>query len=341
MDSMSAETREWLSINTLIGFIEKRGEAWHYREGDNNHFTGAIPLKVAHERLFGWTPEEAEVLVRRPGGKVVADPTRKAIVRPDTEDVLGIFRPGYMPHGYQQWLVDEVANVLDTSGGDLQLGTAGLLRKGALAWAQFELPENMEVAGVTFRPFFTAATSLDGSLATTYSRGATVAVCDNTLAATLLEGKQNGQQAKRRHTRRSLDNVQEVRDTLGLVIATGDDIIAEIEHLTSVQVSDAVWQRFVETLTKPEKGDKASLRSKNMANKKAEELHGLWATDERVSPWAGTAYGVVAAVNTWNQHFQSVRNMSRPERNMLNMVQGVHEVEDAATLNLLAEVLAK
>lgn len=335
---MSQETREWLSQNILVGFTEKRGTAWHYRQGDDNHFTGAVPLEEAHKRLFDWTPEVVHPEYTLADGTKILDTEHIGVIRPSTRGVLGHFRPSYQPHGYQQWLVDEVATVLDQSKGDLQLGSAGLLKGGAVGFAQFELPDTMEVAGVAFRPFFTAATSLDGSLATTYSRGATVAVCDNTLSAALYEGKVAGQQAKRRHTKNSLDNVQEIRDRLGLVIATADDLMEEIERLTDRPVSEAVWEHFVASLTAPEKGDKASLRSQNMATKKAEELHALWAKDERVAPWAGTAYGVVAAVNTWNQHFQSVRNVSRPERNMLNMVTGSHDVEDAKTLALLNSI---
>ena len=47
---MSTETIEWLNQNVLVGFTEKRGEAWHYRagsqNGETNHYKGAIPLKM-------------------------------------------------------------------------------------------------------------------------------------------------------------------------------------------------------------------------------------------------------------------------------------------------------
>ena len=46
------------------------------------------------------------------------------------------------------------------------------------------MADTLNAAGVEFRPFLTATTSLDGSIATTYQTGAQVAVCDNTLSAT-------------------------------------------------------------------------------------------------------------------------------------------------------------
>lgn len=338
---MSQETLDWLNENTLIGFTEKRGKAWHWREGTDNHFPGAIPLEIARERLFNWEPEKIHPMFTLADGRRITDTDHVGIVRPSNGYVMGIFRPTYMPHGYDEWLVNVVADILDTSQNELALGSAGLLKGGAVGWAQFELPDSMHVAGVEFRPWLTATTSLDGSLSTTYLRGVTSVVCDNTHGAALLEAKQSGAMVKRRHSKNSLDNVQEIRDRLELVIATGDDFIAQIEQLSNRPVSEALWDEFVATLTAPKKGEKATLRSKNMAERKAKELHNLWATDERVHPWAGTAWGVVAAVNTWNQHYQGVRNVSRPERNMLNMVNGTHEVEDADTLALLDSLMVK
>lgn len=331
---MSAETREWLSTNTLIGFTEKRGNAWHYRAGDDNHFAGAVPLQTVEERLFAWEPEAAPLQVTLANGTTLTDHSRKVIVRPDTEQVLGIFKNSYQPHGYQQWLVQHVADIVDS--GDLQIGSAGLLRGGAVAWVQFELPETMQVAGVAFRPFITSATSLDGSLATTYTKGAQIVVCDNTLTGALADGKASGTQAKRKHTSKSLTNIQQVRDQLGILVATTEDLMAEIDALAHETVSDKIWTRFLDSVAKVDPKD--SIRSRNLAERKREALQTLWTKDERVAPWAGTAYGVVAAMNTYGQHVAHVRGMSRPERNMLNMVTGEYDKTDNETLRVLRAV---
>jgi hypothetical protein len=110
------------------------------------------------------------------GVTTYTDPTRKAIVRPDTGAILGVFRTGYRVHDYDQWLIHNVEGILDA---DLQIGSAGLLRGGAVAWVQVEMADTLTAAGVEFRPFLTATTSLDGSIATTYQTGAQVVVCDN------------------------------------------------------------------------------------------------------------------------------------------------------------------
>jgi hypothetical protein len=75
-----------------------------------------------------------------------------------------------------------------------------------------------------------------------------------------------------------------------------------------------------------------------MAAGKRAALENLWATDVRVAPWAGTEYGVLAAMNTYQQHIQDVRGMGRPERNALNMVEGGSAKADHLTMAVLAEV---
>ena len=64
---MSNETGEWLNTMTLIGFTEKRGNAWHYREelqGDEpNHYVGPVPVEDVQRRLFNFKVVERRVAV--------------------------------------------------------------------------------------------------------------------------------------------------------------------------------------------------------------------------------------------------------------------------------------
>ena len=112
---MSTETLAHLNTQTLIGYTSKRGNAWHYRKDEQgaepNHYTGAIPREDVQRRLFSWKPVLADVqalALDETGVRVITDPHRQAIVRPDTNTVLGIFSKGYKVHDYQQWLVNNV-----------------------------------------------------------------------------------------------------------------------------------------------------------------------------------------------------------------------------------------
>jgi phage/plasmid-like protein (TIGR03299 family) len=316
---MSRETMEHLNTQTLIGYTEKRGHAWHYRAD-------------LYRRLFNWSPLEAEVqavAITEDGVLSVTDPTRKAIVRSDLGTVLGIFKQGYQVHRYEDWLVGNVEAILDA---DLQIGSAGLLRGGAVAWVQVEMEDTMTVEGVEFRPFLTAATSLDGSLASTYITGAQVVVCDNTLSAALGEFDNR---FKVKHSRHSLGKMSEVRDALQIVHGVGDAFSAQVEQLVDETVNAARWAKFVEAYTEPSTDSK---RAQTNASDKADALNRLWFYDDRVSPWHGTAYGVLAAVNTYVHHEGEVRGADRATRNMERVVFGKVDDLDKHTLKVLATV---
>lgn len=336
---MSKETMTHLNTNTLIGFTEKRGNAWHYRatdQGDeSNHYTGAIPVADVRRRLFDWTAVEGTITaqaITSDGVTTTHDEERKAIMRSDTGSILGIFKSGYVVHQYDEWLIKHVESILDA---DLAVGSAGLLKGGALAWVQVEMEDTITTPeGVEFRPFLTAATSMDGSLATTYNSGAQVVVCDNTLSAALGD---TTNQMKVRHSRNSLGRLGEVRDALNIVHAVADDFAEQVAALTRETVTDAQWSKFVAAFTAT---NSASKRSASMTDRKIEELTHLYRHDERAAQWQGTAYGVLAAVNTHVHHFQTVRGATRADRNAERAATGAVDAMDRATLDTLRKVMA-
>lgn len=333
---MSRETLEHLNTQTLIGFTEQRGHAWHYRaeeQGEeSNHYPGPIPVADVHRRLFNWTPLESTIsatVITPDGVETIHDATRKGIVRPDTGTLLGVFKQSYQVHTYGEWLVSNVEAILDD---DLHVGSAGLLRGGAQGWVQLETDATQHVAGIEHRPFLTASTSLDGSLATTYGVGTQVVVCDNTLSVALGTMRRS---VKVRHSSKSLGRLGDVREALGLVLTAGEAFNEQVRQLTAQPVAEARFERFLDRYTEPASDSK---RAKNNATAKADALRQLWRNDERVTPWRGTAWGVVAAVNTYAQHVAPIRGADRITRNTEFMVTGKADALDAATLEVLATV---
>src|SRR4051812_32600338 len=187
---MSAESLQTLNTDTLIGFTDKRGTAWHYRadlqSDESNHYPGAIPVADVERRLFNWSAVEGDITATAltPEGVLqTKDPDRKAIMRSDTGAILGVFKSGYAVHQYREWLLGTVSTILDEN---LSIGSGGLLKGGAVAFVSVEVPDTITTPeGVAFRPNLLACTSHDGSLATTYKRVVTNVVCDNTMAAGL------------------------------------------------------------------------------------------------------------------------------------------------------------
>lgn len=332
---MSRYSLEYLNNNTLIGFTDKRGFAWHrdlslVSGGLDNHYAGAIPAEDILSRLFPWEEREAPVFVQIDGMMMPVE-DRKAIVRSDNGAVLGIHSGGYTPHSYRTWLVENLNKIV---GGGAEYANAGLLAHGAQAWVQIEMPENVTTAGGTFRPFLLATTSFDGSIATTYKTGFTNTVCDNTFGMFMREA---GSVYRRKHTKNSTFSLLSAADAFGTLETVAEQVTADIEKLLSVDVSDVHWSQFVEAHA-PIATD-ASKRSITMAESKREALTGLWRTDMRVAPWAGTAWGVVQAVNTYNEHFAIVRNVDPFERKMTRAVKDMIAKDDADTLVTLGGIL--
>lgn len=323
---MSTETLEWLNQNVLVGFTDQRGEAWHYRASDegtqSNHYTGAIPIDDVRRRLFHWQAVETPMFVKTANLNNVMVPNRKAICRNDTYEVLGVVSDSYQPHQYDEVLLTKISDIVDDS--DLAIGSAGLLKQGAIAWVQIEMPENMRVADVEFRPHLLATTSFNGSIATTYKRCVTVVVCDNTRTLALSE---QGQEYRIRHTSNSSLRIAEAREALNIVFSLGESFTKEIEELLRFKVTDQTYTKFVHNLF-PIK-EESSKTATTKADSDRTEFMRLWDNDPRVSPWKNTAFGVVQAVNTHRQHIRPIRGSTiRAERNMLDNLTGQTDISD-------------
>lgn len=346
---MSKETLEWLNRFTLIGFTEKRKgqynqNAWHYREefqGDeSNHYPGAVPVEAVRERLFNWQPVSLPLYVPGPDGGYDQVPGKQAISRSDNRHVMGIFGDtSYEPHDYNEWLLTTVANILDDT---LSIGSAGLLKQGAVAWVQVEVPDNVTIGGtgVVVRPNLLATTSFDGSLATTFKRCFTDVVCDNTHGAAMAE---KGETFKARHTSNSRFRLANARDALSIVHQMTDDFAAEVEALCATTVTDAQWSKFLDEVCKPSSESKSAV---TRAENKRDTLARLYNNDLRCAPWKGTKWGVVQTLNTAEHHEGVVRGrgttagISRYERNMMKAVKGEWDAFDRATSSTLDKILA-
>jgi phage/plasmid-like protein (TIGR03299 family) len=333
---MSQETAYWLNRNVLIGFTEQRGRAWHYRAAyqgmEPNHYPGPIPVADVERRLFYWDAVPGEVLIRsRRHGVRRSARTPLAVVASDTGEDLGIHTDIYEIHQFREWLLEKVASILD---GGLAVGSAGLLKNRAQAWVSVEVPDTVHTPhGVAFRPHLLACTSHDGSLKTTYKRTVVNVVCDNTMGAAL---SGSGQVIKIPHRKNSRLTVLSARQALDMVAVLADEFTDQIRTLCEIDVSDKAWAQFVQAHV-PEKDTK---RGKINAAAKRAELHRLWTSDSRVSPWKGTAWGVVQAVNTYEHHHAAIRGASRAERNLSRAVTDHADRLDTATLTQLDKVLA-
>jgi len=103
-----------------------------------------------------------------------------------------------------------------------------------------------------------------------------------------------------------------------------DEFAAEVAHLCATTVTPGQWQRFLDTQV-PQvdaAGQALTGRALTLARTKRDTMAGLYRSDSRVAPWAGTAHGVLQAVSTYDQHQATVRGGSRADRNSLKTITG-------------------
>lgn len=354
---MSAETMDWLNRYTLVGYTDKRDTAWHYRKGnvdsELNHYTGAIPVGDVESRLFYWDALPLPITVTIPEqltasgvteARTLTVPDRVAIVHSETGDVLGVFRDSYKVTQYRDLLVDKLAELVGESRGDLGIGSAGLLKGGAVAWVMLESPENRVAKnGFAWREHILATTSHDGTLANTVTECRTAVVCDNTFAAAMGEG---GRRYKSKHSKRAIFDVEDAREALGILVEDGNAFEAEIMELSRKRVTLAKFGEFVEAWAPlPDKAE--NKRGITVAENKRAALTELYKSDDRVTPWKGTAFGIVQAVNTYGQHVAQVRNGSDDEgskgairyaRSVLGAADGTLAQQGADTRKIMEKV---
>lgn len=346
---MSKETASWLNTMTLIGQTDRRGKAWHYRAeeqgAESNHYPASVPVADIERRLFDWEPVTSPVFAQdvegmNPDGTPVysysAIPNKiRVFPSDDPSHTFGVFSDSYQPHGFSEWLLGNVSNILSDT---LQVSSAGLLKRRAVAWVEVSVPESvLTPQGVTFRPNLLATTSLDGTIATTLKRTVTATVCDNTLAMALTE---DGQTYKRRHT--AMSNSKEEQDraraALDLLTSSADSISEEIARLCEWTISDVQFKEVLRLSALDLKTGKApeGKRGVTVSERKLGEIEALYRNDLRVSPWNGTAFGVLQAFNTWEHHVKSTKgDTDRAERNMLAAIKGTTDKADAEVLSLI------
>jgi phage/plasmid-like protein (TIGR03299 family) len=337
---MSEETTQWLNQNVLVGYGVV---PWHYDESEQgdegNLYADAVPVDDVKRRLFNFDAIKVPNFAQLPSGEYlpINEGDGYSVVRTDTNAILGTVGASYQIHSYPEWLVQNVETILDA---DLAISSAGLLRGGGLAWVAVSLPHTLQIADLDYRPQLVACTSLNGWTATTYRRSVILPICDNTLAASLAD---NTDEVRITHSAKSLERVGEIRDTLKVLYAAGDDFAKQVELLTTQKVNDRRFDRWAEAFAGVKGKAKEDIKGK--AKTKIDQLQTLWHEDERVTPWHGNAFGVLQAANTWMHHFQNVRGASdrnqgeaRFERNQERVVRGQLVGEDRKALAVLAGV---
>lgn len=359
---MTQETYGWLARNVLAGFTETRTPWWLQLAINEGHtprtWDGPVPLEEVEQLLCSWNPEPDKLLAESDVLAIVERYQRypdliqqhlsealvyshKLIRASDDRSHLGLVGTDAVSHTYRDWLYGTMVECVRPD--ELEVSSAGLLRNRAQAWIQIERPQSAYgPGGVEFSPSITASTSLDGSAASMLNQNWTHTICDNTMRVTRGEG------VSFRHTSGSLSKLGTFRGVMNAILKGETDFKAVLERLLADEVSERRFSKFLESFVPIDDDDKPVKRSRS--ERKRQEITQLYRNDPRVAAWRGTAFGVVQAVNTWNEHLSQLCNRTgielsdtdlRAMRNFASRLSPVKrgaETEDEKTIRILAGV---
>lgn len=342
--STTATSTDWAGTKVLRGFAEKHGTVGLYGQPAyaSTHMNGPVPLDQARALLDVRFLEGdlSATVIDETGVRSFTDPTRKAIIHPATGAFMGVFKHGYRVHPYGGWLLDHAERI---AGSGLQLASVGLVEGDAIAFAQWEMPDTVQMReGIAFRPYLTCGTSVNGTLSSTYLTGSTLLRCSNIFQGSGRTG------AKVRHSAHSLtdarlDELQKKLElmTSGQAVAEQE---AEVRQLVQTPVTDQQWSAFLDahamTSRLGKDGQPKGARGLTNADEVRAQFEQLWQHDDRAAEWKGTAWGVLMVDNTWRHWIQGTKGTTdRAERNFERAVKSQVGAADTSVMDTLARVL--
>lgn len=238
----------------------------------------------------------------------LAVPQRKAVVRPDTNQVLGVVGNSYVPiqNTDSFSLLDAIV-----ADGQLQYHTAGALGKGERVWLLAKLPGHIRVHNTEdiTEKFLLLSNSHDGSSALRIFFSPIRVVCANTLAAA--ERRSGGQGVSILHKGDLSAKVREAQTILGLANRFYDQVQIGVNQLANYSPTRQELTTYFQSLyPDPILGSKS--RAENVRN----ELFRLF-EEGRGQDMQGirhTAWAAFNAVTEYVDHHRPTRARTAEDR---------------------------
>lgn len=212
-------------------------------------------------------------------------------VKEGRSEVLGVVGDNYTPVQNRELFRFGEALV---STGEAMWETAGSLRGGRVVFATASLNREVVVAGDKHIPYLVMASSHDASMAMKALLTPVRVVCMNTLRLSLSRARSA---YTIRHTPNVGQYVAQAREALQLSWTYLDGFEAEVNQLIDQTVTDRQWNELISTLIPDLETD--SKRKATNVEQRRSDITQVYRTDPACRPWAGSAWGALNAVNTW------------------------------------------
>lgn len=303
---------------------------------------GADAATWARQAGLDFRVLEAPVEFRDASGTMRAHNTRKVLYRGDTHAPLSVVGTDYVTVQPSD-IIEFLARLIEHAGFEME--TAGSLLGGAKIWALARVNDGAPVIGHdVVRPYILAATSYDGSLATTFKFTAIRVVCDNTL--TMSAGGRafaaNGGQTEADKTdgavvqcvrvvHSTTPDYEDVRRRLGIVLTAWDRFLVQARLLAETRVNEAFVAEYLRTLLRPQQKD-AKVEETRAYKRVMQIVRGEGDPVRTLPEASGTAWGVLNAVTWYVDH-----ERGRPETGLNSAWFGSGDALKKRALELLVD----
>ena len=345
--------------NILIGNTSKRtvagGGSWMGQGQVIGSYEDAIPVKHVYDKLLDWEPLEvpnADLIPLPDSGgadgflpdgtpyRVNVRDGYKGIVRSDNYQSLGVFTNSYDSAAYNRM----VGFIQDVFQGALPVWNAGILGGGRKFFITVGMDDTMHdtKSGLDFMPYILFHSSLDGSLANTFTPGTQVAQCDNQFPAFRRSARDAGRLVKFKRSRHSLSDirVKNIRDALGIMTLEAEQFTDALHTFVDEPLTTQDFFKALDVMI-PLPKDDSSKAAITRAENTREQIVDLYTSSPMVSPWKDTAFGFVQAFNTYNNREKPVRGALRIERTFERVLSGSLAEADNAAISAVNRVLGR
>lgn len=282
-----------------------RSSAWHQLGvAVGAAFTAEDAMQLGH--LGGWNVRKSPMFTKDENGNELLVPNKNAVLRDNPivkgqVDVIG----SNVSDNFQIIQNEEHAEFLNTlvdeSGAHFE--TAGALNGGSRVFLTMKMPGHMLVGGVDMvESNIAVLNDHSGAMSFTMMITPVQVVCQNTLNLAL---KNNSNIFRIKHTQGASLAVSQARHALDLTFDYLDEFQAQADRLINTSLSSAQFEEIIRKEFGLE--DDAPTAARTRVEKKILKIQELFDEAETVESKRNTAWGGLAALTEYADHFSETR----------------------------------
>jgi phage/plasmid-like protein (TIGR03299 family) len=242
----------------------------------------------------------------------ISVPNKKAIVREDTNTIVGVHSDGYQPYQNHE-LMDLLHQVSGRTG--LEVHKGGDFKGGGRIYVQLK-GNDLKLGNDRIEGFLTGVNSFDGSTSLSFGHSNTTISCMNTFFRVM-----KGLQHKVRHTKSMSLKVEDICKSLDIVLEEEKQTFKYIVELSETRFDDLIKEKVTRKLfgIKPEfslDSDELSTRTKNNLSRFYIDLNG------EIQGKGDNLWGLFSGVTKYTTH-----SYSKNDNTEVKLFGGIGQVE--------------